>query len=60
MNCANHKDRPAVKVLNVPCAPEGKWPVCQECVDNPELAFKLYQENHSKEIKVFKQTNPNS
>lgn len=33
--CFLHEDRPAAGDFTIPCAPEGKLPVCQERLDSP-------------------------
>jgi hypothetical protein len=55
MKCFRH-DRPAVKELNIPCAPNGKLPVCAECADpaNGAEVFKAYKEKHNARVTLFK------
>lgn len=60
--CIVHPDRPATKDMNVPCAPGGKIPVCDECAKPESVGrvFSAYKDSHAKRITAFKQTNPGS
>jgi hypothetical protein len=60
--CLIHETRKATAWLNVPCAPGGKLPVCEECArpENRGAVFEKYRQDHEKTIKAFKQTNPGS
>lgn len=61
-SCFVHFTRLATRVGNIPCAPDGKVYLCDECAtpEGIKTVFEKYQAGHSKHITAFKQVNPGS
>jgi hypothetical protein len=51
--CFRHQDRPATRVLRIPCAPGGKLDVCDECYDpaNRKPVFEAYFAEHEERVR---------
>ena len=63
-NCYIHADRPATCHLNIPCAPGGKIPVCDECFNAEPLSpirrqlFEKYAASHGMAIQAKRAVDP--
>jgi len=54
MNCYVHEDRPATRVLRVPCAPNGQLVVCDHCFQeaNRGPVFEKYFAEHQERVRA--------
>jgi hypothetical protein len=61
-NCFVHQERPATRLASIPCSPGGGIFICDECAksESSKIVFEAYRASHGKNIKAFKQVNPNS
>lgn len=57
--CQFHSYRIATSALHVPCAPNGRIPVCDECAaeENRERTFQAYYDQHADHVHRHKNQN---